>query len=132
MDIEKIIDKVTTQTVVKLKKSNLMKNDEKSAFKKTEELLRCYHKYLAAIETHPEDTVKTQKLIKILEKALKTIEDDPYYSVIEMVYFEHKTREEVADFYDVEVKTVTRNKNRLINNIKVIVFSDKTIEEIFL
>ena len=40
MNIEDIIDKVTTQTVVKLKKSNLMKDGKLSTFKKTEEVFK--------------------------------------------------------------------------------------------
>ena len=132
MKIREIIDEVTTQTVIKLKKSNLLKENKKSTFKKTEELLRNYTRFLSAIEIDPEDTVKTKKLVKIMNSALESIKDDPYYSIIEMVYFENKTREEVAEFYNVEVKTVTRNKNRLIDNMKIIIFSDSSIEEIFL
>ena len=116
-DVKNIIEEVTTQTVVKLKKSNLMKENKKPPFKKTEDL---------------ENTVKTKKLVKIIDYALSTIEDDPYYSVIEMIFFEHKTREEIAEFYDCDIKTVTRNKNRLVNQLKIILFSDNTIEEIFL
>lgn len=132
MDIEKLIDKVTTQTVVKLKKSNLMKDDNKTTFKKTEEVLKNYLIYKKAIKLDPPGTIKTQKLVKIIDDALSTIKDDSYYGIIEMIYFEHRTREEIAEFYDVEVKTITRNKNRLINELKVVIFSDKTIEELFL
>lgn len=131
-DVKNIIEEVTTQTVVKLKKSNLMKENKKPPFKKTEELLRNYNGYKMAIENHLENTVKTKKLVKIIDYALSTIEDDPYYSVIEMIFFEHKTREEIAEFYDCDIKTVTRNKNRLVNQLKIILFSDNTIEEIFL
>lgn len=132
MDIEKLINQVTNQTVIKLKKSRLMKDDKKTAFKKTEELLRNYDKYMAAISVDPEGTGKTQKLIKIINNALKSIEEDPYYGIIEMFYMEHKTREEIAEFFDVEVKTITRNKARLIDELKIMIFSDYTIEELFL
>lgn len=130
-EIKSLIDTVTTQTVVKLKKSKLMKDNEKSTFKKTEELLKNYNFYIKAIETDPHNTQKTQKLISIIENALSSIERDPYYSIIEMIYFEHKTREQIAEFYDVEVKTITRNKKRLINEMKIIIFSDDSIEELF-
>ncbi len=132
MDIEKIIDKVTTETVVKLKKSNLLKDDRKSAFTKTETILKNYNKYLNAIKFDSEETIKTQKLITIIDNALKTIEDDPYCDVITMYYFEDKTREEIAEFYDVDVKTISRHKKKLVNELKIIIFSDKSIEEIFL
>lgn len=130
--IKDLINQVTTQTVVKLKKSGLMKENRKPAFKKTEELLKNYNRFKIAIENDPENTTKTKKLIDIIDKALCSIESDPYYSVIEMIFFEHKTREEIAEFYDVEPRTVTRNKNRLVNELKIILFSDNTIEELFL
>lgn len=132
MEIREIIDEVTTQTVVKLKKSNLMKDDKKTAFKKTEELLKNYNRYKLAIEVDSNNTIKTQKLINIIDEALKGIEQDQYYSIIEMFYFENKTRAEIAEFYDVDDKTISRNKKRLIDELKIILFSDKTIEELFL
>lgn len=131
-NIKDLIDEVTTQTVVKLKKSGLMKDNNISAFKKTERLLKNYNKYKLAIENDPENTLKTKKLVRIIDRALKSIETDQYYSIIEMYYFEHKTREQIAEFYDVDEKTVSRNKRRLLNEIRIILFSDTTIEELFL
>lgn len=131
MNIKKLIDEVTTQTVIKLKKSNMMKDDKRPAFKKTEEVLKNYNKYKAAIDNESERS-KTKKLIAIIDRALKTIENDPYYEIIERFYFNNETRESIAEYYDVDVKTISRNKRRLINNLKVILFSDDTIEELFL
>lgn len=131
MDIKELINEVTTQTVVKLKKSRLIKDNRKSAFKKTEELLRNYNKYLAAVKVDPDNTMKTKTMIKIIDEALNAIGNDPYYSIIEMYYFERKTRSKIAEFYDVDDKTITRNKIRLVNEIKYIICSDRTIEEIF-
>lgn len=109
-----------------------MKENKKSAFKKTEELLRNYNKFNYAVKNNKENTETTQKLIAIINNALKSIENDPYYEVIEMIFFEKKTREEIAEDFDVEVKTITRNKNRLINQLKIIIFSDDVIKELFL
>lgn len=131
-DIRNLINEVTTQTVVKLKKSGLMKDNKKSPFKKTEEILRNYNKYKLAVSNDPDNTLKTQKLIKIIDNALKSIESDPYYSVIEMIFFEHQTREKIAEFYNVEPRTITRNKNRLVNELKTILFSDDVIIELFI
>lgn len=109
-----------------------MKENKKSAFKKTEELLRNYNKFKYAVKNNVDNTEKTQKLISIIDNALISIEDDPYYSIIEMIFFERKTREKIAEFYDIEVKTVTRNKNRLVNQLKLVIFSDDVIKELFL
>lgn len=125
-EIKDLINEVTNQTVIKLKRSGLMKDNSKSAFKKTEEVLKNYEQYKAA------DSDKVNKFINIVDEALKTIEDDEYYEVITQFYFENKTREKIAEYFDCDVKTVTRNKSRLINKLKIILFSDKTIEELFL
>ena len=58
--------------------------------------------------------------------------DDMYYDVIVMYYFEKKTREEIAEQYDTTVTTISRNKTRLINKLKPILFSDDVIYELFL
>lgn len=130
MNVEDLINKVTTQTVVKLKKSKLINENNKSAFKKTEDVLKNYKKY-ESVSANP-DNIKTQKLVKIIKTALTTIEDDPYYEIIEKFYFDRISREEIAEYFDCDVKTITRNKRRLVNELKVIVFSDDTIEELFL
>lgn len=131
-NVKELIDEVTTQTIVKLKKSKLIKDSSVSTFKKTEEILKNYNKYKKAVEYDYSDTTKTIKLINVIDSALKTISDDQYYSIIEMFYFEHKTRSEIAEFYDVDEKTISRNKKRLIDDLKIILFSDNTIEEIFM
>ena len=132
MNIEKLIEKITTTMVVKLKKSNMITQSEKSAFKKTEAVLRNYNNYKIAINENNDMTIKTQKLINIINKALNDIEDDYYFDIIELIYFKNKTREEVTEEFGVEVKTITRNKIRLVNKLKVILFSDDTIIELFM
>lgn len=109
-----------------------MKENQKSTFKKTEELLKNYNKFKYAIENNQDNTEKTKKLIDIMNAALKTIENDKYHDVIKYIFFENKTREEIAEILDCEVKTITRNKNRLVNQLKMIIFSDDVIKELFL
>lgn len=109
----------------------LNKKYKKTTFQKTEELLKNYNYYNIAIKTNKKKTIKTQKLISIINNALKSIEKDYYYSVIIMSYFENKTREDIAEIYNVDVKTIARNKNRLINKLKIIIFSDESINELF-
>ena len=130
--LKNYIDEVTTQTIVKLKKSGLMKDNKRSTFKKTEDILKNYNRYEKAIKSDSDNTIKTKKLLNIIDNALESIENDPYYSIIEMFYFENKTRSEIAEFFDVDEKTISRNKKRLVDNIKIIIFSDATIEELFL
>lgn len=103
-----------------------------NTFEKTENVLRNYNDYKKAIKNNPKGTAKTQKLVEIIDNALKEIEDDPYYKVIPLIFFKDKTREEITEhFNNCEVKTVTRNKNKLVNKLKVLIFSDESIEELF-
>ena len=73
----------------------------------------------------------TKRLMKIVDQALEKIKDDPYYEVIAYKYFQSKTHEEIADIYQKDISTITRNKTRLINSLKINLFSDEVIGEIF-
>ena len=64
--------------------------------------------------------------------ALEDIKDDLYYDIIIMSYFEGRSREYMAEYFDTTVTTVSRNKNRLINKLKARLFSDDVIMEVFL
>ena len=124
--IQKIINDTVNSTVLKLKMAGLMKDDRKTAYEKTEELLRNYNAFKKS------DQPYTIKLVKKINDALDMIMDDLYYDVITMYFFEKKTREEIAEQYDTTVTTISRNKTRLINKLKPILFSDDVIYELFL
>lgn len=72
----------------------------------------------------------TKRFINMIESALKTLEKDPYYEIIKLKYFDGETREEIADYYGVDVSTISRNKNRLINLLQIRLFSDEVIYDI--
>lgn len=69
--------------------------------------------------------------INLIVAALAKVKDDPYYTLIRMKYFEGKSREDIADYFEVDVSTITRNKNRLIDVIKIHLFPDDSIIELF-
>lgn len=73
----------------------------------------------------------TRSFIKILEDAVSSLKDDPYYNLIAMRYFEGRTQEEIAEHFECDVRTVRRNKNRLINLLQIRLFSDEVIQCIF-
>lgn len=73
----------------------------------------------------------TRYFIKVIDSALLKITNDPYYDLIVLLYFEGKTREEIADYYSCDTSTVWRNKRRLVNQLKIILFSDDAITEMF-
>lgn len=73
----------------------------------------------------------TRNFIKIIEDALDNLKDDPYYDLIRMRYFDGCSREAIAEHFDCDVRTVNRNKNRLINLLQIRLFSDEVIQQIF-
>jgi hypothetical protein len=83
---------------------------------------------IAAIEN---SIVTTKTFIRLIDDALDTLKDDPYYDIISLRYFEGCSREEIAEHFNVDVRTVTRNKNRLINLLQIRLFSDEVIQQIF-
>ncbi len=90
-----------------------------------------YEKMEDKIRAIESSIIVTKRFINIVESALEKINQDPYYDIIRLKYFEEKSREEIADILYVDVSTVTRNKNRLVDLIKVNLFSDEVIMELF-
>ena len=123
--VEKIINDTVNATVLRLKMAGLMKDAKKNAFQKTEELLRNYEAFQHSDEAY------TQKVVLKISEALEAIQDDNYFEIIPMIYFEGKTREDVAEYFDTTVTTISRNKTRLINKLKAYLFSTDFIYELF-
>lgn len=83
------------------------------------------------IESLEASIVLTRRFVKVIDTALDKIKEDPYFEIIKMKYYEGKSREQIAEFFEVDVSTITRNKNRLINTLKINLFSDEVIMELF-
>lgn len=126
-DIKDIISDTVNETVMKLKMAGLMKDNRRSSTEKLEELLRNYPTFKTITD---KDT--TINLVKKVDEALETIKDDPYYDVIRLFYFEGQTRESIALDYGCTETTISRNKSRLLDRLKVMLFSDEVIFELFL
>jgi len=73
----------------------------------------------------------TKNLISVIDKALEKLHEDQYYDIIKLKYFEKKKSEEIAEHYNVDTSTISRNKNRLINVLKIYLFSDDVVNELF-
>lgn len=125
-EIKQIINDTVNMTVLKLKMAGLLNDGRKTAYQKTEELLKNYNQFLQS------DQPYTKKLVSKINEALYEIKDDIYYEIIPLCYFEGETRENIAEYFNTTVTTISRNKNRLVNKMKVILFSDDVIYELFL
>lgn len=126
-EIKSIINDTANTVVLKMKMAGLIRDGRKTAIEKTEELLRNY-----PIFKEITDQEYTVKLVAKIESALKDIEDDIYYDVIPMFYFHNETREYIAERFGCTETTVSRNKTRLLNQLKLKLFSDDVIFELFL
>lgn len=71
----------------------------------------------------------TKRSVESIDNALNEISDDPYYCVITMKYFEGRKLEDIAEEMEKDVSTISRNKNRLINAIKIKIFPDDAMNE---
>lgn len=125
--VKKIIDDTVNATVAKLKLSGLMKDNGLTAFQKTEKALRLYQ---SIKDGHSEKGI-SDNFVELIDNALDQLKDDIYYEIIPMTYFEGKTREQIAEYFDTTVTTISRHKTRLINRLTPKLFSDDTIIELF-
>lgn len=127
-NIEEIMEKTATRaaeaTIEKLMAKGLIRIDNRSAIDKTINLLYKYEQLKLS------DQPSTLKRVAQVDVALEQIRDDPFYAIIPLYYFEKETRENIAEYFNVSEKTVTRNRKRLIRQMAVILFSDDVIMDI--
>lgn len=127
-DIREIIYETVDYTIAKLKLSGLMKDNRQTAFQKTEQILRNYNE----LKKSYSENGTAKKFVDIVDNALKEIVDDIYYDIIPMMYFENQSRESIAEYFNTTVTTISRNKRRLVNKLKYLIFADDVIYELFL
>jgi DNA-directed RNA polymerase specialized sigma subunit len=125
---EELIRQTVDYTIIKLKLSGLMKDTRQTAFQKTEQILRSYNDMKKAYS----ENGTAKKFVDIIDRALTEIEDDIYYEIIPMLYFEKLSRDDIAEYFETTTTTISRNKRRLIEKLKVLIFADDVIYELFL
>lgn len=96
---EKQIQMIVRLTIEELKRSGILKNYNELAYSEISSVLAAYY-----------DDGETDTAIT---KALHSIESDPYYKIIPLYFRYSYTIEKIAEVFDVEVSTITRNKKRL-------------------
>lgn len=87
-------------------------------------------KYIDIIEGYKESRDRTARLIDKIKRALDCIKDDPYYDLIEAKYFMKMENSEIEKKFNVTDRTIRRNKNRIINKLKVVLFGADGLEEL--
>lgn len=124
MKVTELIDETAYKIVAELKNADLIKSNKLGTFKKTEKVLYEYSDWKES------DGKETRKLVKQIEKALKKIEAEPYYELIELKYFKGWTHERIAEYFDVDEKAIRYQRQKLIERLRPIIFSDEFIHEL--
>lgn len=65
---------------------------------------------------------RTKHGIRRIERALETIQDDEYYDIIPMKYWDLMQPAQIAETLHCDERTFYRHKNRLVNKLKVVLF----------
>lgn len=123
-EVKKLEEESKGITIPKAKSNSLILNERNNTYVYGDETLETRISELKQI------SVKAKSQIRLVKSALKKIENDKYYDIIPMYYFEEKTIEEIAEECEWAVGTVSKHKKRLMNDLKVYVFPDTFIEEL--
>ncbi len=124
MGVEEIIKRTVEETVTRMKIAGMLKGNDKTAYQKTEDLLRNYNRL--TVSGDPE----VEQVVLQIESALRLINDDYYYDIIPMYYIQKRTREEIAERFNTSVTTISRNKNRLVNALSITLFSADYVRQL--
>lgn len=71
----------------------------------------------------------TVRVVAMIDKAMASISKDPFYSVLEMRYFEGRTLEDIAATYGCTHSTISRNRSRLVKELALKIFPDQVVSE---
>lgn len=85
-------------------------------------------RYVELIEKYKAEKAETERDIQRIDTALNKVKDDKYYRIVELKYFENMKEEDIAAELEKDTSTVYRNKKRLINNLKTILFPESIKE----
>lgn len=123
-EVKKLEEEAKGIAIPTTKSNSLILNERNNTYVYGDETLETRISELKQI------SVKAKSQIRLVKSALKKIENDKYYDIIPMYYFEEKTIEEIAEECEWAVGTVSKHKKRLMNDLKVYVFPDTFIEEL--
>ena len=123
--IEQTANKTARQVINELKRAGMIKESHLGSFKKTERILYEYPNWRQL------DFEETKRFCNMIEKALDSIRDDPYFQIIELKYFQKWSHERIAEYYNVNVSVISKRRTKLINQLRPIIFSVDYIKELY-
>ena len=130
--IDQAVKQAVKQTVAELKREGMIRENRLNSFQKTEKILFLYPQMKRTVSKYDFDGLKiTNDFVKLIDEALAEISHDPYYDIIPMKYFDGKTHEQIAEHFDVQPAAISKQRKRLINQLRGVIFSDDFIKELF-
>lgn len=132
MTAAQLIDKTAKSVVSELKRAGMIRENRLNSYQKTEKILFLYPKLKSVISDYEIDNIKiTREFVRLIGEALRGIGDDPYFEIIPLKYFEGKTHEQIAEYFDVQPAAISKQRKRLVNRLRGILFSDDFISELY-
>ena len=123
--MNQIISETVNKTVLKLRLTGFLRDDQKTNYQKTEDILKNYNHFSKSNQPF------AKKLVEKVDDALKSLEDDKYFEIVPLYFFKKWTREAIAEYFDTSTTTISRNKNRLVNQISIVLFADDYLVDFF-
>ena len=124
--IQQIIKDTVDTTVLRLKDAGLLRDSTKSAYEKTEILLRQYPQLLKVQEPY------AQRVVQEVDACLADISGEPYADVIRLFYFAGLTNEACANTLCCDERTCRRNRKKLVQRFSVRLASADFIRELLM
>lgn len=101
--LAEVIKLSVRETISELRKMGFLNRDERQAYKSVSRKLFSHFEAISAGENGDPD----------ITDALDSLIDDDYFPVLLYYYEDRLTVEQIAEIYQCEVSTITRNKKRL-------------------
>ena len=68
--------------------------------------------------------------IEKINSVISSLKNEKYYEIIKLKYFEGKTIDDMCEYFEVSDTTIKKAKNKLINEIRVLLFPNNVISEL--
>lgn len=120
----KIINDTVAATVMQLQAAGLLRSNTRTAYEKTEELLRQYPRLKGLPSTY------AQRIVQEIDACLAEVEQEPYADVIRLYYFGGLKNAACADVLCCDERTGRRARRRLVEQFSVRLASEEFIREL--
>ena len=132
MTAKQLIELTVKHTISELKRAGMIRENRLNSYQKTEKVLYEYPKIKKIVGEYEIDGLKiTREFVRLIDDILAGISDDPYFDIIRLKYFEGKTHEEIAEYFNVQPAAISKQRKRLINRLRGVIFSDDFISELY-